>query len=62
MRILQGHCFGCGNVLLWESSSDRSLYCCEGCERGACTCRETGLTLSQIQRREERLRDVYRVA
>ncbi len=23
MRILQGHCFACGNVLLWESSSDQ---------------------------------------
>ena len=43
MRTLPGYCIRCGRLLLWVGSSRRSLYCCEGCGRGACTCRETGL-------------------
>jgi len=61
MRIIQDHCIRCGNLLHWVGSSQRSLYCCEGCERGACTCRETRLTLPQ-KREEEMLREVYRSA
>ncbi len=62
MRIVRNHyCMRCGHPLHWVGSSQRSLYCCEGCELGACICRETRLTLPQ-KREEEMFKEVYRSA
>lgn len=38
MPVIKGHCAACGHPLLWDGSFKGSLYCCDGCAYGACTC------------------------
>jgi hypothetical protein len=59
MRTPPWFCAACGKILEWIGSCCNSLYCCEGCREGQCTCSPyPQISFSE----EERLRDVYRVA
>jgi hypothetical protein len=59
MRTSPGFCVACGKILEWIGSCCNSLYCCEGCQQGLCTCSpRPHIGLSH----EERLCNVYRIA
>ncbi|HEX9900919.1 MAG TPA: hypothetical protein VGC81_16955 [Candidatus Methylomirabilis sp.] len=60
MRVIR-YCPGRRRLLRQVEGSHWSPYCCDDCRRGACT--YGGMHPPALQqKREERLRDVYRIA
>ena len=54
------YCAGCGTVLGWIGLRKGSVYCCEGCRHGACTCGREAHPSPQAEHDDRR--DVSRLA